>query len=81
MSISCAPAASAASVSATLASVDVAPSGNPTTVQTFTADPASSLGGERNPIRVHANASESVLARFAAKLPNSARVASGRSNV
>ena len=41
MSISCAPARSAASVSPTFASVEVAPSGNPTTVQTLTADPAS----------------------------------------
>jgi hypothetical protein len=35
-------ARSAAAVSATLASVLVAPSGNPTTVQTLTGDPASS---------------------------------------
>ena len=42
MSISCAPARSAAAVSATFASVLVAPSGKPTTVQTFTGEPASS---------------------------------------
>ena len=42
MSISCAPARTAACVSATLASVLVAPSGKPTTVHTFTGDPASS---------------------------------------
>jgi hypothetical protein len=41
MSISCAPAASAISVSARLASVDIAPSGKPTTVQTLTVEPFS----------------------------------------
>ena len=42
MSISCAPTRRAASVSATFATVSVAPNGNPTTVQIFTGDPASS---------------------------------------
>ena len=42
MSISCAPARRAPAVSATLASVLVAPSGKPTTVQTLTGEPASS---------------------------------------
>src|ERR1051325_1075758 len=42
MSISSAPARTAAAASATLASVLVAPSGNPTTVQTLTGEPESS---------------------------------------
>src|SRR4051794_37962956 len=42
MSISCAPARTAAAVSATFASVLVAPSGNPTTVHTFTGEPFNS---------------------------------------
>ena len=70
MSISCAPTRRAASVSATFASVEVAPSGNPTTVQTFTGDPASSASGQRNPICVHTNAREIVFARLAAELQN-----------
>ena len=68
MSISCAPARSALAVSATLASVLVAPSGKPTTVHTFTGDPASSALHQRHPVRVHANAGKAVLARFAAHL-------------
>ncbi len=42
ISISVAPTRTATAVSATLASVLVAPSGKPTTVQTFTAEPANS---------------------------------------
>ena len=42
MSISWAPARIAAAASATLASVLVAPNGNPTTVQTFTGEPDNS---------------------------------------
>ena len=42
MSISCAPERSAAAVSHTLASVLLAPSGNPTTLHTLTGEPASS---------------------------------------
>ena len=68
MSISCAPARSAAAVSATLASVLVAPSGNPTTVQTLTGEPASSAFTSGTQYGIHADAGEAVLARLAADL-------------
>ena len=56
MSISSAPSRNAASVSATFAAVLVAPSGKPTTVQTFTGESAQFLRHHLGPEGVDANA-------------------------
>ena len=80
MSISCAPSRKAACVSATLASVDVAPSGNPTTVQTLTWIRRARRRPAETSTR-YADAREMEVVASLQSFKISARVASGRSRV
>jgi hypothetical protein len=81
ISISRAPARNAAAASATLASVEVAPSGNPATVQTFTAVPASSLAASGTQYGLMHTVAKPYCRASPHSLTISARVASGRSMV
>ena len=83
MSISLAPASNGSlRLPPPWSKVRLAPSGNPTTVQTFTLRPPQCLRYGGSPVRIHANAGEADSSRASPQTCRmSARVASGRSRV